>query len=89
MVIERFKNGDAAPVYKRFAEHGRMAPVEVRYVTSWVTADLTSCFQVMEAPHRTALDAWIANWTDLVDFEVHEVVSSADAAAKVTRSGTA
>jgi Protein of unknown function (DUF3303) len=85
MVIERFKNGDAAPVYKRFAERGRMAPPEVTYVNSWVTSDLTTCFQVMEAPHRMALDAWIANWTDLVDFEVHEVVSSADAAARVRR----
>jgi hypothetical protein len=24
MVIERFKNGDAAPVYRRFRERGRL-----------------------------------------------------------------
>ena len=85
LVVERFKNGDAAPVYERFARHGRMAPPEVTYVDSWVTSDLTTCFQVMEASHRAALDAWIANWADLVDFEVYEVVSSADAAARVRR----
>jgi hypothetical protein len=26
MVVERFRNGDAAPVYRRFRERGRMAP---------------------------------------------------------------
>jgi len=26
MVIERFRNNDAAPVYRRFRERGRMAP---------------------------------------------------------------
>jgi hypothetical protein len=26
MVIERFKGGDAVPVYRRFRDHGRLAP---------------------------------------------------------------
>ena len=26
LVIERFRNGDPAPVYQRFRERGRMAP---------------------------------------------------------------
>lgn len=26
MIIERFRNGDAVAVYRRFREHGRMAP---------------------------------------------------------------
>jgi hypothetical protein len=26
LVIERFRNGDPAPVYQRFHERGRMAP---------------------------------------------------------------
>lgn len=32
MIIERFKDGDAAPVYRRFRERGRLAPngAEVR-----------------------------------------------------------
>lgn len=32
----------------------------------------------MEAPDGAALDAWIARWNDLVDFEVYPVVTSAD-----------
>ena len=83
MVIEHFKNGDAVPVYRRFREQGRLAPPGVHYVNSWVTSDLTRCFQIMDAPDRALLDQWLARWTDLVDFEVVPVVTSADAAASV------
>jgi uncharacterized protein DUF3303 len=83
MVIEHFKNGDAVPVYRRFRERGRMAPTGLTYISSWVTADLTRCFQIMESPNRALLDQWLAHWTDLVDFEVLPVITSADAAAAV------
>ena len=82
MVIERFRNGQARPVYERFAERGRMAPEGLAYVNSWVTQDLTTCYQVMEGT-REQLDEWIANWADLVDFEIHPVITSADARQKV------
>jgi Domain of unknown function (DUF3303) len=38
MVIERFKNSDPVPVYRRFREYGRLAPDGLRYVSSWVEA---------------------------------------------------
>ena len=38
------------------------------------------CYQVMETDDRALLDEWIANWNDLVEFEVHPVMTSADAA---------
>ena len=83
MVVEHFKNGDAVPVYRRFREQGRLAPPGVNYVNSWVTSDLTRCFQIMEAPDRALLDQWLARWTDLVDFEVVPVITSTEAAASV------
>ena len=83
MVIESFRNGDPRPVYERFRARGRLAPDGLRYVASWVTDDLRRCYQVMECDDRAPLDAWIASWTDLVDFEVLPVVTSADAAARV------
>jgi len=85
MVIERFKNGDPVPVYRRFREYGRLAPEGLRYVSSWVEAKLERCYEVMEADHPPLLDAWIARWSDLVDFEVHSVMSSAEAAETVGR----
>ena len=83
LIIERFRNGDAVPVYRRFRERGRMAPEGVTYVGSWVTDDLTRCYQIMEAPDRALLEQWISNWRDLVEFEVHEVISSRDAMERV------
>ena len=83
MIVEHFKNGDAVPVYRRFREQGRLAPAGVNYINSWVTADLTRCFQIMESPDRAMLDQWLAQWADLVDFEVVPVMTSAEAAASV------
>ena len=88
LVIERFRRGDPRPVYERFAERGRLAPDGLAYVGSWVTDDLTTCYQVMRTAERRLLDEWIAAWADLVDFEVHEVLGSAEAAAAVGRLQT-
>jgi hypothetical protein len=82
MVVEHYRNGDPVPVYQRFQERGRMLPPGVSYVSSWVTTELDRCYQVMEADDRAALDAWIANWSDLVDFEVYPVLTSAEAAKR-------
>jgi hypothetical protein len=81
MVIERFKNRDAAAVYRRFAERGRMMPEGLIYVRSWVEANSDRCFQVMECDNPALLDEWADNWRDLVDFEFVPVVESAQAAA--------
>jgi hypothetical protein len=81
MVIEHYRGGDAAPVYRRFRERGRMAPDGLHYVSSWVTTDYRLCYQVMECDDRALLDQWMDAWRDLVDFEVVPVVTSAEAAA--------
>ena len=54
MVLERFKNGDPVPVYRRFRERGRLAPEGLTYVGSWVRADLASCWQIMECDDQAA-----------------------------------
>ena len=82
MVIEHFRPGCAPKVYQRFRERGRMAPEGLRYVASWVTADGTTCYQVMECENRALLDIWIAAWADLVDFTVTPVITSAEAAER-------
>ncbi len=83
MIVEHFRNGDAVPVYRRFREKGRMAPDGLRYVASWVSDDFTTCWQLMEGDDRTQLDAWMANWRDLADFDVTEVMTSAQAVEKI------
>jgi hypothetical protein len=79
MVIEKFRGGNPRPIYERFAARGRLAPEGLNYVNSWVTDDLRMCYQVMECDDRALLDEWIANWKDIVDFEVHPVLTSAEA----------
>jgi hypothetical protein len=89
MVIERFRNGDAAPVYRRFRERGRMAPEGLAYLASWVNEELSTCYQVMEAPDRALLEEWMRNWADLIEFEVHPVITSQEAAQRVgPKTGT-
>lgn len=80
MVVERYRSGPE-PVYARFRARGRMMPGGVEYVDSWVTADRSVCYQVMRAHDRALLDEWISHWSDLVDFEVVPVMTSAEAAA--------
>jgi hypothetical protein len=82
MVVERFKNKDAAPVYRRFRERGRLAPDGLRYLSSWVDENLEVCYQLMETDDRALLDWWMANWNDLVDFEVRAVITSQEAAER-------
>lgn len=83
LVVELFRDGDPRPVYARFGARGRLAPDGLRYVNSWVSADLTRCYQVMECEDRALLDEWIRAWEDLVDFEVIAVIPSAEAAHRV------
>jgi len=82
MIIGDFRDGDAGPVYRRFRESGRQEPDGLGYVASWVTQDLTRCYQVMQCDDRALLDEWMARW-DLVTFRVVPVMTSADAAAIV------
>jgi hypothetical protein len=81
MVIERFRNQDAKSVYRRFQSKGRMMPDGLTFVSSWVAADLGRCFQLMECDDITRLQKWVAEWSDLADFEIVPVVPGKDTAA--------
>lgn len=83
VVVEHYRNGDPLPVYRRLRDQGRQTSQGVEYRGSWVSADLGHCYQVMECANRADLEAWIAKWKDLVDFEVVPVVTSAQAQALV------
>ena len=84
MVIENFRGGDPFPVYRRFRDRGRLMPEGIEYRGSWVTEDLRRCFQIMECDDRRLLEQWIANWNGITDFEVIQVITSAEASAAVT-----
>ena len=84
MIIERFRNADPVPVYRRFRDRGRQAPDGLVYISSWVTTDLATCYQVMECDDPALLTEWTKHWDDVCDFEILPVVTSAEAATQVS-----
>ena len=60
-----------------------MTPEGLLYISSWIHESLTRCYQLTETSDRTLLDNWIANWSNLIDFEIHPVIFSAEAAQKI------
>ena len=80
MVVETFRNQDARAIYRRLREKGRMMPDGLKFVSSWVAADLGRCFQLMEADDITLLQRWITSWSDLIAFEIVPVVEGKDTA---------
>ena len=82
MVIETYRQGPG-PVSARVAEQGRLLPPGLTYLESWIDErGLDRCFQLMETEDPSLFDQWIANWSDLVEFEIVPVMSSAEAAAR-------
>ena len=55
MAIENFRNQDAKAVNGRLLENGRQCPDGLTFVGSWVSADLSRCFQIMECNEVTLL----------------------------------
>jgi hypothetical protein len=91
MVIERFKEGTAPEIYQRFRERGGMIPKGLEGVSfwsagvgpsdsRWIDLDFKTCWQLMRTEDFALFDKWIANWRDLVDFEIVPVRTSAEAA---------
>jgi hypothetical protein len=83
MVIERFK--DAGAVYRRVEERGRMLPDGLTFHESWVTADMSGCYQTMSCDDPALLETWADNWRDLVDLEFIPVTTSEAARDKFSQ----
>ncbi len=84
MVIERFRDDDMVPVYRRVRERGRSLPAGLEYVDSWIAADFGRCFQLMRCDDPALLQRWVLQWRGLgVRFEIVPVVPSRETAALV------
>jgi hypothetical protein len=78
MVIERFRDNDMVPVYRKVRESGRMLPQGLKYVDSWVEPNFARCFQLMECDDLRSLQQWVLQWRQTgVTFEIVPVVGSA------------
>ena len=78
MVVERFKDRDAVPVYRRFRDKGRLLPEGLEYVGSWIEVGFGRCFQLMACDDARLLQEWVLQWRGAgVTFELCPVVPSA------------
>jgi hypothetical protein len=79
MVIERFRDADMIPIYRRVRDQGRKLPDGLAYLDSWVEPSFARCFQLMQCDDLRLLQEWILQWRGLgVSFEIVPVVSSKD-----------
>ncbi len=79
MVIERFRDGDPVPIYRRVQERGRQLPDGLRYVYELgdIRPDPLLPGDGVDRPEL--FDEWFAAWSDIVEFELLPVLTSADA----------
>ena len=85
MVVERFRDGQAKEIYRRFQEKGRMMPEGLKYVDSWVEVNFERCFQLMECDDLRLFQEWVLQWQDLGEFEIIPVVPSKETAEVVSK----
>ena len=83
MVVEHFNPGAAVEIYRRARERGRQLPAGLEYLDSWVDLQYSRCFQLMRTDDPTLFDVWIREWSDLTQFEVIPVRTSAEAAQAI------
>ena len=78
MVIERFRDNDMVPVYKKLRDTGRMIPEGLKYIDSWVEPNFSRCFQLMECDDLRLFQEWVLQWRGSgVTIEIVPVVPSA------------
>jgi hypothetical protein len=85
MVIEHFDQARVKEIYTRYHAKGRMMPDGLRYIDSWISADYSRCFQVMECDDVTQLQEWVLVWGDLARFEIVPIASSKATAEAVKK----
>ena len=83
MVVERFKQGAAADIYRRARDHGRQLPAGLEYIDSWVDLEFKVCYQLMRTEDPSLFAVWTNAWNDLVEFEITPVRVSAEAAEAI------
>jgi hypothetical protein len=84
MVIERFRDSDMIPIYRKVRESGRSLPEGLSYIDSWVEPNFSRCFQLMECDDARLFQEWILQWRGMgTTFEIIPVVSSKDTRALV------
>jgi len=86
MVIERFRDDDMIPIFKKLRDAGgMMRPAGLKYIDSWVEPNFGRQFQLMECDDLRLFQEWVLGWRGSgVTIEIVPVVSSAQTREVVT-----
>ena len=77
MVIERFRDNDMVPVYRRLRDSGRSLPEGLEYLDSWIEPNFSRCFQLMRCDDPRLFQQWALEWRSLgMTLEIVPVVTS-------------
>ena len=60
-----------------------MAPEGLVFVSAWVDDNLEHRYLLMQTHDNKLLDEWMANWEDLIDIEVHSVITPEEAGERI------
>jgi len=84
MVIERFRDDDMVPIYRRLRDSGRSLPEGLEYLDSWVEPNFSRCFQLMRCADPRLFQQWALEWRGLcMSLEIVPVVPSKETRAVV------
>lgn len=79
LIIEKFNPDKVKELYQRLEKEGRMLPVGLKYINSWIDIDVSTCYQIMETSNIGILQEWLTRWDEFATFEIIPVVDSATA----------
>jgi hypothetical protein len=84
MVIEKFRDNDMVPIYRKVREGGRLLPEGLRYIDSWIEPNFSRCFQLMECDDLRLFQQWTLEWRGSgATIEIIPVVPSQETRAVV------
>jgi len=58
-------------------------PDGLNYVDSWLSEDMSVCYQIVETADPNLIAVWISRWSDLVEFEITPIMSGKEAAKRL------
>lgn len=83
MITWTFAAGNTRAVNDRFLKTGGTPPEGAKMVGRWIRLD-NGGFALCETDDPLTVTKWLLDWNDLIDFEVHPVVTDEQYASAIS-----
>ncbi|MGH2490966.1 MAG: DUF3303 domain-containing protein [Candidatus Limnocylindria bacterium] len=71
-------------MYRRVRDESRPLPDGLKYIGSWIDANLGRCFELVDCEDVRLLHQWVAYWSDLIEYEIVPVLPSKETRENIT-----